>query len=413
MAKGKATKNELGTVAKNGGRDGVVHALKAHSTRHRPSARRPKPPKLEVVQDEIDIESAMSGNVIRSAAELLEEWDRLDGMVLIPSGLKRLDGFVGGGFPGSQVAAINGPPGSGKSDMARHIVAAAAAGGHAALFVDRESGARVIALRNLAQRAGLSTEQLTGQAPMSAADERALKKARAEFQALGVDYITDPGNLDDLFAKVKQWVEDNSEPKPPIVIFDSAQRMAQGSTENDQRLRVQAVAYGAEQLAQTTGCAVVLVSEQKRGASKGPGMEASAETRALEYTASLLLRLEPLTDARGTPSLTRRVHMHVDKNRLGPTGKAPFDLEFYAPWSLREVDSTRISGADKVGIDEKIFERIREHGPQSRTQLRKKLGVSTTVAGLRIDALIANGILRRRDGSSKIELAPDSKGPKF
>lgn len=305
----------------------------------------------------------------------------------IPTRIKTLNKQIGGGLPCGQVTVITGYTGVGKSELARQFKWDALTQGHCVVHVDVELRARRILERDLSMATQIPSATL--RARIFTQDEAAkIAEAKPKFASINdrVIMINPPGAvpLDQLAQSICQAIEKLREQtdKPILVICDSIHRLADGSAEQNVRMRVTEFMRWLEWLAKSWDVVVLATGEQKRGEKggrpgEGEGMTAGAESRAIEFTPDIYITMHPEKSAFEEDEDSeggyreRTIKLKVEKTREGWDGWVREQLVFVPPcWGLRVID------AESTGILRDRILMLLEDDPDQRWSLaaiQKKL----------------------------------------
>lgn len=305
---------------------------------------------------------------------LTEFWDtRMAASVMdaVPTGLDTLDNMLDGGFyPGLYI--VGAVSSLGKTSLMLQIADTISSRGKAdVLFFTAEQSANELIAKSLsrisgsmAQKGGMdkpipSRRILKGDwAGMDRATlEEAAKKYRAEAGRLWIiedDESRDINDvrigMDTIRNKVKAHVKNTG--RRPVVFIDYLQIIQTdddvdptntGGSKSDKQ-RTDTMVSELRRLSKTEQIPIIAVSSLNRSAYNGMiGMDAFKESGSIEYGADVIMALQPRGLEYGDEGADRKknkktyqslennphrlLEVHIMKNRMGTTGKAPLIFE--------------------------------------------------------------------------------------
>jgi KaiC/GvpD/RAD55 family RecA-like ATPase len=314
-------------------------------------------PASSPVRDEPRAEKKPRRLRFMSAAEYVDAWNNLPEVVTVPTGISSLDKALGGGLPACQVSQIVGGPGARKSELVRHIRNHVAAAGHHVLHVDAELTIGLLGTRDIAQRAKMASAIVRDRKSWDAYQSETVDAAQKRIEELKTLWVlcTAPSPLHELAEAVQEVIEATKDsPLPRLIILDSLQQLSFGVEAKERRHEVERFIAWANDLAKTTGSAVLITSERKRGNSEDGVLHSGAESRSVEYQSAVVLVLEPEGSAEdeiagaARSEWEQRVRMIVAKNREGQKGKLPDVLVFKGPFWGFQVETAEDELAETV-----------------------------------------------------------------
>lgn len=306
-----------------------------------------------------------------SLAELLDETDaRLRagehvGASVWPTGFDPLDGHLGGGLRGGELALIGGPQGLGKTTMALQIVRNAVAAGRSAVVFSYEHDARTLLERLLALEAGLVAGREAGTiaAIRAAFEDRRSGPGRLEERLApvrgGVEGVAaqrefgqrlhlheSSGTLTDVPAIRAVVAELQAQGEQPLVLVDYLQKVAVPGNPHVEEERVTQVVEALKDLALAADVPVIaIVAAEKAALVSGHRMRLHdlRGSSALAYEADVALILN------GKYDVVARHHLMYDLT----------NAERYKGWVVVTVEKNRAGLGDIVMEFEKRFQQGR------------------------------------------------------
>jgi KaiC/GvpD/RAD55 family RecA-like ATPase len=360
-----------------------------------------------------------------SMADMLTLW-RTGKNVSIPSGIKALDRVTGGGLPVHQVTTLVGYTGVGKSELARQIRTNVAMRGHPVVHVDVELGAKRIVERDICQTAEIAPVRLRRPPEEhSALEVEAIETAAVRLERRPVLTISRGGGmpLADLGKAIDEALATYPKDKPVLVVLDSAQRLAGSAPGDNARMQMQYFMWWVEGLARNREIAILLTSEQKRGADgKAPGaaeaLTSGAESRSLEFVSDVMLAMVPqgeVTEDDASDSdveSSRTISLLVAKNREGTTGYIKENLVFKGPYWQMLTEKRR-------GVThEAVLELLADGKPRSKKSIAmeikgRKASIIRAVDELGEDGLIVHSADDGWTLNGRNKAVPESGTPIF
>ena len=302
--------------------------------------------------------------VFESAGALLEATWRARGEPVrrMPTGLRRLDRFLGGGFTVPSLVLLGAGPKSAKSTIASAITENHVAAGGTAMVIDLENGARRWARRLLMRQVEVGEARLTqavGEPVLDREEHERIETFPRVWGAEGAcgrrlvrypDALLgrlEPRAIADIFgAAVARRdglaAEGLADPKAPaLIVIDSVQKLP-GSLEH-RRDVVDGWIRAIEAARHAHPEAVALVISEFARKANGDGYVGFKESSGLEYTADLALGLEAIDNEDPprdgpAPWPGRRLRLRALHNRDGDTGPAAI-VHAVRPWhGIAETD---------------------------------------------------------------------------
>jgi hypothetical protein len=249
-----------------------------------PDAIPPKDPRLKIFSAE------------DASAAFFAAGDR----TFIPCHVPALNDATGGGLPVDAVTTILAYTGCYKSEFARNAAKCADAGGFPVVHVDVELGIVSLMERYLAEEAEITPRRLRKHSDWTPSEKARVDAASRELKKSKTRTICPGGGLplETLWQLISAAFPARGPDEPGLLVLDSAQRLSHGSHAKDARMRVEDLFIWAENIARALHVAVLIIHEQSRTQGGGvpkPGtlLTSGAESRAIEYTSSVLLGLFP------------------------------------------------------------------------------------------------------------------------
>jgi len=284
-------------------------------------------------------------------ADLLEDFDRPDQAVAVPTGIATLDRMLarGGWRPGLFLLA--GAPGVGKSAFALQTCLRAVAAGHVVLYVSIEQSPKELVGRIFCHELEAPIASYWNRDPDLAAG---IRQQAGRFNLAGLHIQEDPWvageDYEGTVGRVRRWTAEliRSTGQRPLVVVDYLQRLrpAEADRRLDERLRISMACLGLRQLARDLEVPVLAISSVGRTSYAGqPTLDWYKGSGDLEYDADACLLLKPQDDtANGTVARGTRiaVELHLVKSRYGElTFDHPIVLAFDRRYgSFTETNTT-------------------------------------------------------------------------
>ena len=201
-------------------------------------------------------------------------------------GLSRV---LGGGFRQGRMIAAGGPPGAGKTTVALQLADDAAAAGVPVLFLSMEMTRTQLMQASLSRLSGVDGRDLAKGLTPGSAEAKRLAPAVALYREIAQRlYLVEgdarhtPGRLAALVGQVRHQ-QGQPPDSPLLLVVDYLQLMSlgqDGETSMPETLRVGALATALKQLARSTQCTVLALSdvtkeamrEAESGGRIGPGV---------------------------------------------------------------------------------------------------------------------------------------------
>ena len=237
----------------------------------------------------------------------------------LPTGIKRLDKFLGGLQPGLHLMAAE--PGMGKTTLALEIAASIAGAGHPVFLVSFEETPAKLALKVVCQQANLDMKQFTD----GYGDPAELKRAVGEYgsKLAGLYLMDGTGKL--TIAQVKAralQVMSRWRAGRCLIIVDYIQRWASGRREfSEFRHVVSGLVSDLRELSMRLDSPVLAISSQNRTGQGSALLTSLKESGDLEYSADSALFL--VDSGRVMTPPHRSVDLVIGKNRYGDIGQIP------------------------------------------------------------------------------------------
>ncbi len=242
---------------------------------------------------------------------------RAGASVGVPTGYTRLDALLGGLQTGQHILAAE--PGAGKTTWALQTGGHAARNGFPVLFVSFEETVQRLALKALAQRAGLESKRYADGRAETRDVEAAVAQYGAEFEKL---YFLE-GNARTTTGQIKAralQIMNRWQAPRCLVIVDYLQRWAGMRREvTEYRLLVDRVSSELRELALRLDSPVLAICSQNRAGEGEARMNSLKESGNLEYGADSIMTLTKEGNAE-TPS-ARPLRLTLLKNRYGDRGE--------------------------------------------------------------------------------------------
>lgn len=292
------------------------------------------------------IKRIKSGSDPRSLAELMVErsayWEALQNgtdVSGIPTGLRYLDGALGGGIKPGRVIVLAARPSVGKTSLATQILLHVGGLGHSGLMLSQEMPAGDLMDRAAAHLGGVDLGRL---ATGSFVNDDWTRISDATDQALKLKIFVDDTpalTLLDIRAKARQ-VQRNS--GLALLVIDYLQLSSSGAA-NDTKNRhhqIEAISRGLKVLAKEMGLCVLLLSQLNRSAEGDePDLHHLKESGAIEEDADVVMLLHPMDQE---PDGSLLVLLKIAKNRQGQRGRLALAFDGATQrWSTSTGDVSR------------------------------------------------------------------------
>ena len=240
----------------------------------------------------------------------------------LETGFRTLDQMLNGLGQGLHVLAAG--PGVGKTTLALQWGLECARAGVAVVYVSYENSPQNLALKLLANGAGVAASDIERGYGDSASLEAAAEQLRPVLERMVI--VEGSGNLSvgQIQGRVKQ-AQNESGRGEVFVVIDYLQRAAHQKGYDQLRHSVSALAGELREMANRTGGAVLAISSQNRsGGDYGKGVGAAnldslKESGDLEYSADTAMFLTADGEGKATAP-AKAMKLVVLKNRFGATG---------------------------------------------------------------------------------------------
>ncbi len=303
---------------------------------------------VEAVASELQI--AITGACAPAEAELIPLRDALKTMIdeadrvikhgetpAIKTGMSEIDNLTGGMAKGEQVI-LAGRPSMGKSTLALNIATNVAQSGTGALFISMEMLAVNLATNCQARYSGLNRHEIYTRA-MTEENQKALADAVSFCTDMPL-YIVEMSYMN--VEKIRAMYHTASRKhKIGLIVIDFIQLMEMVKAENN-NLRVGHTSKALMLMGRDLGVATLLLSQLKRGdsryGSKPPQMSDLRDSGELEQNAFQVWMIDrpnmgldeddrASIQEKGGTGLDNYAHIHVRKNRSGPTGRVRIEWD--------------------------------------------------------------------------------------
>ena len=258
------------------------------------------------------------------------------GAVGLPTGIAKLDKFLGGLQPGLHLLAAE--PGQGKTTLCLQIGANVARAGFPVLFLTFEEAPERLALKVVCQRAGLEMKRYAEGYGEPAEVERAMRQYGPELAPFHIIEGSARLTVGQVRGKALQLMAKHKAPRC-FVVVDYLQRWAASRREfTDFRHVVSGLVSELRELALRLDSPVLAISIQNRPGQGRAALTSLKESGDLEYSADTALFLVEADKRPATPP-SRAVDLAIEKNRFGDTGIVQLIFQPHLG-SLREVAKT-------------------------------------------------------------------------
>lgn len=237
----------------------------------------------------------------------------------LPTGFKKLDAFLDGGFMRKELIVIGGHTGIGKSYVAGQIFYQLAIEGFNSAYFSLEVSNEMIASRLIGSLSNIKPTRIyAGLLTPEEFDDKARAKARLttfdSFLTLYDDVY--------LFADLKKHIREG---KYDFVVIDFIQNVFIPGV--DEYTRLSQVALELQQLAKETSCCILVLSQLSNRVAKDG-------SKVVEYKGSgsiaMVCDLGFFIERNDMDGITNEVRLNLKKNRRGISGFS-FPLRFTHP----------------------------------------------------------------------------------
>lgn len=236
----------------------------------------------------------------------------------LPTGFKKLDDFLDGGFMRKELIVIGGYTGVGKSFIASAIFYNIARKGFNSAYISLEISNSMVLSRIVGSISNIKPTRLI--AGMLLKEEHD-KRIEAEVEVEGFDSLMD--FQDDLYPyeKIKEYI---IKEKVEFVIVDFIQNVFSKQPEEYSRLSFLALEF--QKLAKETNSCIVILSQLSNSAAKSGAMEYKG-SGSIQTVCDLGFFIERTAPEDGGDNLVKLI---LKKNRRGISGRE-FEFVFRQP----------------------------------------------------------------------------------
>lgn len=249
----------------------------------------------------IDLASALqrlggdsqTGQDISVSAAMFERIKELEqGRLWISSGLPRLDSRLGGGFEETHLVVLAGRPGHGKSAAAGNIGIRAAKQGHGVHIVTREMRRTEYVERQLSQVSGVNGLRIRRN-ELDEAEGSKVTVAHNTLASLPITIDDRNRSMSRIMAETFRQVNRGAK----LVIVDYLQIITPRDESQNRERQIATMTREFKDMAMSTGCVVLLLSQinrevekrQGRGSTAVPQLSDLRESGAIEQDANVVL----------------------------------------------------------------------------------------------------------------------------
>lgn len=252
------------------------------------------------------------------------ETDR-ENLEFMPTGYKKLDTWMDGGFLKKEVIVIGGSTGVGKSYFSGQLMANIAKEGFRTAYFSLEITNEMMASRLIGAHSNIKSTVIIADL-MQPSDKQRYIKSRAKLEGLE-NYMDFYDNVYE-FEKIAKEIRDH---KFEFVVVDFIQILVIPGRDEYERMTNAATQF--QKLAKETGCCIVLLSQlsneqavTKLESLNYPQFKGSGAIAMVADQGYYLLRDNSLG--------LQRLDLLMLKNRRGPRPSEPFTYEFQSPGGL-------------------------------------------------------------------------------
>jgi replicative DNA helicase len=285
---------------------------------------------LKELVEQVESRTAIQSNCTEKY--LQEFYQKLE---TIPTGFKRLDNLLNGGFTEGTISAIGARPSTGKTTFAINILKANL-DSKSVLFSLEMSG-RMIYDRIMADNLGIEYGRVHRHS-INQNEFEAVKKTLQIYENVTV--------IDDVYEieKITAYVYAH---KPKLAIIDFVQIISAQKKFVDNRQRIDYISQALKKCAKETKCSFVVLSQITRAGKDAPSMSDLKESGGLEQDSDyiILLHRPYVNDKESGKARPSETKIILDKNKFGNTGVINYNFNgmFQRFTELEEDDTQRIS----------------------------------------------------------------------
>ena len=330
----------------------------------------------------------------------------------IPSFIPSLNDATGGGLMVDALTTVLAYTGCYKSEFARNSAKCADAAGFPVVHVDVELGIVHLYERHFAEEAEITPRRLRKPSDLTKDEQKRYQAAKRVIDNRQIATLCPGGGLPlpTIWALVGAALPDRRPDQPALIVLDSAQRLSHGSSAGDARMRVEDFFIWAESLAKAYHAAVLVIHEQSRTQTGGvpkPGtlLTSGAESRAIEFTSSVLLGLFP-----DQPDLDDDEAVATGADEDGETAVAVVIGKNRPGGSIGYLDQTMVVTkpywrttirARRTGKRESLLELMEPGVPYSVKQLRGLVGGRHQTVKFAVQQLVESGLILKAQYTDK------------
>lgn len=292
---------------------------------------------IRQIIDETDTSGKLFEN---SLQKYFDEY--LNPIELIPTGFKKLDKMLNGGFIRGTIGTIGARPSVGKTTFAINI--AVHNPGIKVLFFSLEMSARMIYDKIVADIADIDYS-LTGKHKVNFETVKAVLKKHENLTI-----------IDDV-SEIEKIVEVVRRLKPDLVFVDYVQIIGSRKDFESNRQRVDYISQLLKRTAKQLNNCIISLSQLTRGAKEEPTMSALKESGGLEQDSDyiILLKRPYVIDKSNKDILPSDTTLKLDKNKFGNTDELDYFFDG-AKQRFTEVDSEPVAHMVKSDKEDEFDE---------------------------------------------------------
>lgn len=201
------------------------------------------------------------GDVVRRAVQQAEDARRNPDRARITTGLPSVDARLGGFFPG-HLYILAAPPSMGKSALAAQMCLSSSRAGYVALLFAKEMDSEEVAMRFLAQDAGVAANRLSEGRATDAEIQRAAEASRLYDE--GKFLIDGSPSLTVAQMRARAQAIRRREGKVDVVVIDNLRQVRAADPRAPEPQRLDQITCDCKAMAKDLGCAIILVAPLNR-----------------------------------------------------------------------------------------------------------------------------------------------------
>lgn len=259
------------------------------------------------------------GNVnVNSADKYINEFFK--DIRKIPTGFKKLDEYLDGGFVESSVVTIGARPSTGKTTFALNITKACIEKDMQVAIFSIEMKTRAIYDRILSDVLSIPYNIVQNHNTLKNDFENIQTVVKELYRNVSV--IDEVNNIE----KIVSYVYSN---KPNVAIVDFTQIVQTSENYIDNRQRIDHISQQFKQCAKKTNCCFICLSQLTRSGKDEPTMSNLKESGGLEQDSDyvILLHRPYVLDKNNDKISPKETKLILDKNKYGNTGIVQFEFD--------------------------------------------------------------------------------------